>query len=71
MSVTGSATFDGRDLLGLPDRQLRRVRGNDISVIFQEPMTSLDPSFTVGNQLIEAYRNHNGGSKAAARDRAA
>ena len=70
-SVTGSATFAGRELLTLPDRQLRRVRGNDISVIFQEPMTSLDPSFTVGNQLMEAYRNHNGGSKAAARDRAA
>ena len=50
------------------DRQLRNVRGNDISVIFQEPMTSLDPSFTIGNQLMEAYRNHNGGSKTAARD---
>ena len=51
-------------------RQLRNVRGKDISVIFQEPMTSLDPSFTVGNQLMEAYRNHKGGSKAAARRRA-
>jgi peptide/nickel transport system ATP-binding protein len=69
-TVTGSARFDGRELIGMSPRQLRSVRGNDISVIFQEPMTSLDPSFTVGNQLMEAYRNHNGGSKAAARVRA-
>jgi peptide/nickel transport system ATP-binding protein len=69
-TVTGSARFGGRELIGMSTRQLRDVRGNDISVIFQEPMTSLDPSFTVGNQLMEAYRNHNGGSKAAARERA-
>jgi peptide/nickel transport system ATP-binding protein len=69
-TVTGSARFDGRELVGMSPRQLRTVRGREISVIFQEPMTSLDPSFTVGNQLIEAYRNHNGGSKAAARERA-
>ena len=68
--VTGSARFDGRELIGMPTRELRQVRGDDISVIFQEPMTSLDPSFTVGNQLMEAYRNHKGGSKAAARERA-
>jgi peptide/nickel transport system ATP-binding protein len=69
-TVTGSARFDGRELVGMSTGQLRNVRGNDISVIFQEPMTSLDPSFTVGNQLMEAYRNHMGGSKAAARERA-
>ena len=69
-TITGSARFDGRELVGMSTRQLRNVRGNDISVIFQEPMTSLDPSFTVGNQLMEAYRNHKGGSKAAARERA-
>jgi len=68
--VTGSARFDGRELIGMPTRQLRSVRGDDISVIFQEPMTSLDPAFTVGNQLMEAYRTHRGGSKAAARERA-
>jgi oligopeptide/dipeptide ABC transporter ATP-binding protein len=68
--TTGSARFDGRELIGMSTRQLRQVRGDDISVIFQEPMTSLDPSFTVGNQLMEAYRNHKGGSKAAARERA-
>jgi len=69
-TITGSARFDGRELVGMSTQQLRNVRGNDISVIFQEPMTSLDPSFTVGNQLMEAYRNHKGGSKAAARERA-
>jgi peptide/nickel transport system ATP-binding protein len=69
-TVTGSARFDGRELVGMSPRQLRNVRGDEISVIFQEPMTSLDPSFTVGNQLMEAYRNHKGGSKAAARERA-
>ena len=69
-SVTGSARFDGRELVGMSPRQLRNVRGNEISVIFQEPMTSLDPSFTIGNQLMEAYRNHKGGSKAEARERA-
>jgi len=70
-TITGSARFDGRELVGLSQRQVRNIRGDDIGVIFQEPMTSLDPSFTVGNQLMEAYRNHEGGSKAAARDRAA
>jgi peptide/nickel transport system ATP-binding protein len=69
-TVTGSARFDGRELIGLSDRRLRSVRGDEVSVIFQEPMTSLDPAFTIGNQLIEAYRNHRGGSKAAARARA-
>ncbi len=69
--VTGSAKFDGRELVGMPPRKLRDVRGNDISVIFQEPMTSLDPAFTVGNQLSEAYRNHRGGSRRKALDRAA
>jgi len=70
-TITGSARFDGIDLVGISDRKMREVRGNEISVIFQEPMTSLDPSFTVGNQLGEAYRNHRGGSKKAALDRAA
>ncbi len=68
--ITGSATFDGRELVGMSPRRLRAVRGNEISVIFQEPMTSLDPSFTVGNQLTEAYRNHRGGSRREATDRA-
>jgi oligopeptide/dipeptide ABC transporter ATP-binding protein len=70
-TITGSAKFDGRERVGMSARRLRSVRGNDISVIFQEPMTSLDPSFTVGNQLTEAYRNHRGGSRKEAGDRAA
>jgi peptide/nickel transport system ATP-binding protein len=70
-TVTGSAIFDGTELVGIPARKLREVRGNEMSVIFQEPMTSLDPSFTIGNQLSEAYRTHRGGSKKAALDRAA
>ena len=70
-TITGSAVFDGVDLVGISDRKMREVRGNDISVIFQEPMTSLDPSFTIGNQLAGAYRTHRGGSKKAALDHAA
>ena len=59
-TITGSARFAGQELVGMTTRQQREIRGNDISVIFQEPMTSLDPVFTVGNQLTEAYRNHQG-----------
>ena len=68
--VSGEVLFEGRDLSKLSEPEMRKVRGNDISVIFQEPMTSLDPSFTIGNQLTEAYRNHRGGSKRAATERA-
>ena len=69
-TITGSARFAGQELVGMTTRQQREIRGNDISVIFQEPMTSLDPVFTVGNQLTEAYRNHQGGSKKDAMARA-
>jgi microcin C transport system ATP-binding protein len=48
-----SARFDGRDLLQLPERELRGIRGSDIGMIFQEPMTALNPLFTVGNQIAE------------------
>ncbi|MGE0333239.1 MAG: ABC transporter ATP-binding protein [Ramlibacter sp.] len=51
--VSGSAQFDGRDLLALPERELRGIRGSDISMIFQEPMTALNPLFTVGEQIAE------------------
>jgi peptide/nickel transport system ATP-binding protein len=69
--VTGSISFDGRDLLSLSLRQMRRLQGNDIAMVFQDPMTALNPVFTVGNQLIEAIRVHNRDvSKKAARDRA-
>ncbi len=57
-TVSGRILFEGRDLLGLSERDMRRVRGNRIGMIFQEPMTSLNPVFTVGNQLIEAIQLH-------------
>jgi peptide/nickel transport system ATP-binding protein len=70
--VGGRILFDGNDLLKLEPGRLRRVRGKDISLIFQDPATSLHPSFTIGAQLIEAIRVHDGGiSKADARTRAA
>ncbi len=62
--------FDGRDLLSLGAEEKRRMRGNEISMIFQEPMTSLNPSFTIGNQIVEAVRVHRSVSKAKARERA-
>ena len=56
--VDGEIWFDGRDLLQLPMDEMRKVRGNDIAMIFQEPMTSLNPVFTVGDQISEAVRLH-------------
>ncbi len=55
---SGKIAFLGRNLVGLPDSEMRHVRGGDISMIFQEPMTSLNPVFTVGDQVIEAIRLH-------------
>jgi oligopeptide/dipeptide ABC transporter ATP-binding protein len=60
----------GRDVLGLDRAGLRRLRGNDVAMIFQEPMSSLNPVFTVGNQITEAIRLHRDVSAAEARDRA-
>jgi oligopeptide/dipeptide ABC transporter ATP-binding protein len=54
----GRILFDGRDLLALSEAEMRRVRGDDIAMIFQEPMTSLNPVFTVGDQVAEAIRLH-------------
>jgi peptide/nickel transport system ATP-binding protein len=68
--VTGEVFFDGRDLLGLDDAELRSLRGNDMAMIFQDPMTSLNPVYTIGWQLAEAVRVHGGGTKAHARARA-
>src|SRR5215467_10159146 len=68
--VSGSIRFDGFDLLQAPDETLRDLRGNRLAMIFQEPMTSLNPSFTIGDQIIEAILRHRGGSRRAARDRA-
>ena len=56
--VGGRITFNGRDLLALSEKEMRRVRGNQIAMIFQEPMTSLNPVYTIGNQIVEAIELH-------------
>ncbi|WP_084265285.1 ABC transporter ATP-binding protein [Actinomadura macra] len=67
----GHVWYQGRDLIGMPARELRDIRGNEISMIFQEPMTSLNPAFTIGDQIAEVYRRHKGGRRRAALARAA
>lgn len=66
----GSIRFQGTDLLGMPERDLEGVRGNDLNMIFQEPMTALNPVMTVGRQISAPIRKHLGLSKSAARERA-
>ena len=66
----GRILFQGRDLLPVPENELRRIRGNDIAMIFQEPMTSLNPVYSVGDQIGEAVRIHKGLSRKDARDKA-
>jgi oligopeptide transport system ATP-binding protein len=66
----GRILFEGRDLLTAPDADLRRVRGKEIAMIFQDPMTSLNPVLTVGRQITEVLETHMGLSAAAARTRA-
>src|ERR1700676_940074 len=68
--IAGSVRFQGKDLLQLSDRERRDTRGNDISMIFQEPMTSLNPVLTVGRQIGETLRMHQGFDKQAAEGRA-
>ena len=69
--VHGEIKFEGNDLLALSDAEMRDVRGNDIAMVFQEPMTSLNPVLTIGYQLTEALKLHLGMSKSEANDRAA
>jgi oligopeptide/dipeptide ABC transporter ATP-binding protein len=66
----GSAEFDGRDLIGLSDAELRRIRGREIAMIFQDPMTSLNPVLTIGRQIREALETHFGNSRKEAQRRA-
>ena len=63
----GEILFDGKQLVGLKEKALRQVRGSQISIIFQEPMTSLNPVFTCGNQIVEAIQLHRRASAAEAR----
>src|SRR2546423_14772875 len=56
--VSGEILFEGKDLLKLSDAEMREMRGDDIAMIFQDPMTSLNPVFTVGEQIAEALRLH-------------
>ena len=64
--VSGSVLLQGKDLLKISERQMQSIRGNRISMIFQEPMTSLNPVFTIGNQLIETFMQHQGLSRSEA-----
>jgi len=68
--VSGSILFDGTELLALSEKEMQGVRGRDISMIFQEPMTSLNPVFKIGDQVAEVIRLHQGLSRKAARERA-
>lgn len=68
--VSGNILFNGEDLTKMSDKRMREIRGNDIAMIFQEPMTSLNPLFTIGNQLIEVIKIHHKWTKKQATDRA-
>jgi oligopeptide/dipeptide ABC transporter ATP-binding protein len=68
--TSGSVMFDGRDLLSLSFNEMREVRGDQIGMAFQDPMTSLNPAFTIGTQLVDTIRLHRSMSKSAARQRA-
>jgi oligopeptide/dipeptide ABC transporter ATP-binding protein len=69
-TVTGSVTFDGTELIGASPAQLRRIRGRRIGVVFQDPLTSLNPAHTIGQQLAEAVTAHHPRAKQRSRDRA-
>jgi peptide/nickel transport system ATP-binding protein len=69
-TISGSARLDGRDLLTLPNEELRRIRGNEIAMIFQDPLSSLHPFYKVGTQLVEAIRIHRDVPRSEARKRA-
>ncbi|HML46613.1 MAG TPA: ATP-binding cassette domain-containing protein, partial [Clostridia bacterium] len=66
--TTGSIRFEGKELLGLSEKEMQRIRGNRISMVFQEPMTSLNPVYTVCHQISEVLILHQGMNKAQARE---
>jgi peptide/nickel transport system ATP-binding protein len=68
--VSGKVVLDGRDVTALSDGQMRQVRGNDVGMVFQDPMTSLNPTMTIGKQIAEAVRLHRDASADQAMDRA-
>jgi len=68
--IHGRIEFEGKDLASLPEREMRAVRGRDIAMIFQEPMSALDPVFTVGTQISEAWLAHHPGQRVEAKERA-
>ena len=68
--VSGSIKFNGQELVGASDQIIRKIRGNKISIIFQDPMTSLNPVYTIGNQLVETIMLHTNRDKVSARARA-
>ncbi|HET9104583.1 MAG TPA: ABC transporter ATP-binding protein [Solirubrobacteraceae bacterium] len=69
--ISGRIMFDGHDVVSMPDDELRKIRGNDIAMIFQDPLSSLHPFYKVGWQLVEAMQTHRSIRKAAAKARAA
>ena len=68
--VGGSVSFHGREIHNLPEKEMRKLRGNEISMIFQDPMTSLNPVYTIGNQIREVILRHTDKTKREAHDRA-
>ena len=68
--VSGSVKLDGQELVGIGEDGMKHIRGNKISIIFQDPMTSLNPTYTIGHQLMEAILLHTGRNKQQAWERA-
>jgi len=68
-AATGSAVFKNKEMLGLPDKELNKIRGNEIAMIFQDPMSSLNPYITIGEQMSGVLRQHNKDNKKEARNR--
>jgi len=68
--LSGQILLDGEDLLTVSDERIRSLRGNQMAMVFQDPLSALHPYYTIGNQIVEAYRIHNSVSKQVARKRA-